>query len=275
MGSVPEIFDRGAVRRHRERAARMIERALPVLEEAAARLVDRLDETTRQFRFALDLGGRGAVAPLLAARGITVVTADLSAGMASRNAALAVAADEERLPFAPGTFDLVTANLSLHWVNDLPGALVQIRNVLRPEGLFLASLPVLGTLDSLRTALAAAEAVIRGGGSPRVSPFPTPRDCAMLLQRAGFTLPVVDLDQINLAYREPLALLYDLRAAGETNAVALRERRTPPRALFPAALARLPVQEGKIVVELAMAMLTAWAPAARAARVANDIRRRS
>ncbi|MGH7068945.1 MAG: methyltransferase domain-containing protein [Acetobacteraceae bacterium] len=263
MGAVPQIFDRGAVRRHRERAARMVERAAPVLEEAARRLVERLDETTRQFRFALDLGGRGAVAPLLAARGITVVTADLSARMAARHPALAVAADEELLPFAPGTFDLVTANLSLHWINDLPGALLQIRTVLRPEGLFLASLPVLGTLDSLRTALAEAEAAICGGASPRVSPFPTPRDCAMLLQRAGFRLPVVDLDQITLAYREPLALLHDLRAAGETNAVTLRERRTPPSALFPAALARLPIDDGKILVDLAMAMLTGWAPAPR------------
>ncbi|MGH7106917.1 MAG: methyltransferase domain-containing protein [Acetobacteraceae bacterium] len=263
MGAVPEIFDRAAVRRHRERAAPMVARVAPVLEAAAERLVERLDETTRTFRFALDLGGRGVVAPLLMARGMTVVTADLSAGMAARNRALAVAADEEWLPFAPGRFDLVTANLSLHWVNDLPGALVQIRSVLKPEGLFLASLPVLGTLDSLRTALAEAETAICGGVSPRVSPFPTARDCAMLLQRAGFAIPVVDLEQINLAYGEPLALLHDLRAAGETNAVLLRERRTAPRALFPSALSRLPAHEGKIAVALSLAMLTAWAPTAR------------
>lgn len=263
MGTVPEIFDRAAVRRHRERAAPMVGHVAPVLEGAAERLVERLDETTRTFRFALDLGGRGAVAPLLMGRGMTVVTADLAAGMAARNGALAVVADEEWLPFAPGRFDLVTANLSLHWVNDLPGALVQIRSVLKPEGLFLASLPVLGTLDSLRTALAEAETALRGGVSPRVSPFPTPRDCAMLLQRAGFVMPVVDLEEINLAYGEPLALLHDLRSAGETNAVLLRERRTAPRALFPAALARMPLREGKIEAELSIAMLTGWAPAAR------------
>ncbi len=260
MGGVPEIFDRLAVRRHRERAAGMVERVAPVLREAAERLVGRLDDTTRRFALALDLGGRGIVAPLLAARGITVVSADLSTRMAARGGALAVAADEEWLPFRAASFDLVTANLSLHWVNDLPGALVQVRTALKPDGLFLASLPVLGTLDPLRTALAEAEAALSGGASPRISPFPTLRDCAGLLQRAGFALPVVDLDRISIAYREPLAALHDLRAAGETNAIGVRERRTPPRALFPAALAALPVEERTITLELTMAMLTGWAP---------------
>ncbi len=260
MAGVPEIFDRLAVRRHRDRAARMVERVAPVLREAAERLVGRMDDTTRRFALALDLGGRGIVAPLLAARGITAVSADLSTRMAARGGALAVAADEEWLPFRAASFDLVTANLSLHWANDLPGVLVQVRTALKPDGLFLASLPVLGTLDPLRTALAEAEAALSGGASPRVSPFPTLRDCAGLLQRAGFALPVVDLDRISLAYREPLAALHDLRAAGETNAIRVRERRTPPRALFPAALAALPVEERTITLELTMAMLTGWAP---------------
>ncbi len=260
MSGVLEIFERCAVRRHRERAAAMVERVAPVLAEAAERLIERLDDTTRRFALALDLGGRGVVAPLLRAREITVIPADLSPRMAARNGPLAVAADEEWLPFAPVTFDLVTANLSLHWVNDLPGALVQIRSVLKPDGLFLASLPVLGTLDALRTALAEAEAALSGGAAPRVSPFPTLGDCARLLQRAGFAAPVADLDTIRLAYADPLALLHDLRAAGETNAVRLRERRTPPRALFAAALASLPAQGEKIPIELSMAMLTGWAP---------------
>ncbi len=238
----------------------MVARVAPVLREAAERVVERLDDTTARFSFALDLGGRGIMAPLLAARGITVVSADLSPRMAARSGPLALAADEEWLPFGAATFDLVVANLSLHWVNDLPGVLVQIRTALKPDGLFLASLPVLGTLEPLRTALAEAEAALSGGASPRISPFPTLRDCAALLQRAGFALPVVDLDRINLAYREPLAALHDLRAAGETNAIRLRARRTPPRALFPAALAALPLEARTITFELAMAMLTGWAP---------------
>src|SRR5689334_23365376 len=122
----PEIFDRAAVRRHRDRAARTVGRVADVLRDAAERLLDRLDDTTPQFRQALDVGGRGVVAPLLRARGIEVVSCDLSAAMAGLNGGLAVAADEEFLPFAAECFDLVVASLSLHWVNDLPGALIQL-----------------------------------------------------------------------------------------------------------------------------------------------------
>jgi NADH dehydrogenase [ubiquinone] 1 alpha subcomplex assembly factor 5 len=261
VSGAPTIFDRAAVRRHRERAAAQLERVAPVLGEVAERLIERLDDTTRRFNRALDLGGRGVVAPLLAARGISAVSADLSPRMAARSGGLAVAADEEFLPFRDGAFDLVVANLSLHWANDLPGALVQLRRALAPEGLLLASLPVLGTLDPLRTALTEAEAILSGGASPRVSPFPTLRDCASLLQRAGFIMPVADLETIALGYGDPLALLHDLRAAGETNAIAVRDRRIPPRALFAAALAALPLREGRIALALPLAMLTGWAPA--------------
>jgi SAM-dependent methyltransferase len=201
------------------------------------------------------------VAPLLRARGIGCVSLDLSPRMAAINGGLAVAGDEEFLPFAPGSFDLVVASLSLHWVNDLPGALIQLRRALRPDGLFLASLPVLGTLAGLRVALTEAEAALTGGASPRVSPFPELSDCAGLLQRAGFALPVADLDEITLLYADPLGLLRDLRAAGETNAVMARHRRVPPRALFPVALAGLEMREGRIPAVLRMAMLTGWAPA--------------
>ncbi len=255
-----EIFDRAAVRRHRERAAALVSQVAPVLGEVAARLVERLDDTTRHFHRALDLGGRGAVAPLLAARGISVVSADLSPRMAARAGGLALAADEEFLPFRAGAFDLAVANLSLHWANDLPGALIQLRRALTPEGLLLASLPLLGTLDPLRAAFTEAEVAMRGGAAPRVSPFPTLRDCAGLLQRAGFVLPVADLETIALGYGDALALLHDLRAAGETNALAVRDRRIPPRTLFAAALARLPVRAGRIALALPLAMLTGWAP---------------
>ena len=232
-----EVFDRDAVRRHRDRAAPAVGRVADVLRDAAERLLDRLDDTTTRFSQALDVGGRGVVAPLLRARGIEVVSSDLSPAMAARNGGVCVAADEEFLPFAAGSFDLVVANLSLHWVNDLPGALIQLRHALRPNGLLLASLPALGTLDELRRALTEAEAALTGGAAPRVSPFPDLRDCAGLLQRAGFALPVADVEVIRLRYADPLALLQDLRAAGETNAVRLRDRRIPPRELFPAALA--------------------------------------
>jgi NADH dehydrogenase [ubiquinone] 1 alpha subcomplex assembly factor 5 len=260
-----QVFDRAAVRRHRERAARTVGQVADVLREAAERLLDRLDDTTRTFGEALDVGGRGVVAPLLRARGLLVVSCDLSPAMAALNrgadGGACVAADEEWLPFAPASFDLIVASLSLHWVNDLPGALLQLRQALRPEGLLLASLPALGTLAELRSSLAEAEEAVTGGVSPRVSPFPELRDCAHLLQRAGFVLPVADLDEIRLLYADPFALLTDLRAAGEANAVRERDRSVPPRALFPAGLAGLPVQDGRAAVTLRMAMMTGWAPA--------------
>ncbi len=256
-----EVFDRRAVRRHRDRAAATVGQVADVLRDTAERLLDRLDDTTRRFSNALDLGGRGIVAPLLRARGISTVSADLSPAMAALNPPPVVAADEEFLPFAPASFDLAIASLSLHWVNDLPGALIQIRRALRPDGLFLASLPALGTLAELRAALSEAEAALSGGAAPRVSPFPDLRDCASLLQRAGFALPVADVEEVRLMYADPLALLRDLRAAGETNALTQRDRRIPPRALFPAALTAMPSQDGRIPATLRMAVMTGWAPA--------------
>ena len=252
------VFDHRAVRLHRDRAARLVSRVQPVLHEVAERLLDRLDDTTRRFSRALELGGRGVVAPMLRARGIGVTSCELSPCMAQLDGA--VVGDAEWLPFAPSSFDLVVANLSLHLVNDLPGALVQIRSVLQPDGLFLASMPALGTLAELRAALTEAEAGLTGGASPRVAPFAGLPDCAGLLQRAGFALPVVDGDALTLLYADPLALLHDLRAAGEGNAVALRDRRIPSPALFAAALAALPRQDGHAAATLRLAMLTGWAP---------------
>ena len=254
------IFDRPALRRHRDRAASHVDRVAPVLQEVAERLLDRLEDTTHQFTHALDVGGRGVVAPLLRARGIETISCDLSPAMAARNGGLAVAADEEFLPFASGSFDLVVANLSLHAVNDLPGALIQLRMALKPDGLFLASLPVLDTLGSLRVALTEAEAELSGGASPRIAPFPELRDGAALLQRAGFKLPVADGDDIALRYATPFNLLRDLQAAGESNAISVRSRRVPPRALFPMALSRMIDAAGGLDMNLRVAMLTGWAP---------------
>lgn len=256
------VFDRALLRRRRDRAAPTVGQVAPVLEAVAERLLDRLDDTTRRFTRALEIGGRGVVAPMLRARGIPfVVSMDLSARMAALSSAPCLAGDEEWLPFAPGSFDLVVANLSLHWVNDLPGALVQIRRALRPDGLFLASLPGLGTLQALREALAAAESELRGGLSPRVSPFPELRDLAGLLQRAGFALPVADAEALPLAYRTPMGLVRDLRAAGETNAVLARDPRTPPRALLPLALGWLPEgEDGTVPATLRLLVMTGWAP---------------
>ncbi len=256
----PRIFDRALVARRRDRAATRVGDVQPVLQVAAEWLLDRLDDTTRRFDAALDIGGRGVVAPMLRARGIArVVSMDLSPRMAALNGGAAVAGDEEWLPFAPESFDLVVASLSLHTVNDLPGALVQIRRAMRPDGLFLASLPGLGTLQGLREALIAAEAAVAGGASPRVAPFPELRDMAALLQRAGLALPVADVVELPLAWRTAMGLVRDLRAAGEQNAVVARNPRIPPRGLFGAAFAMLE-REVPIAMPMPLLMLTGWAP---------------
>jgi NADH dehydrogenase [ubiquinone] 1 alpha subcomplex assembly factor 5 len=253
------VFDRCAVRLHRDRAARTVNSVADLLRDAAERLLDRLDDMTGGFATALDVGGRGVVAPLLRARGISVISCDLSAAMARLNGGPAVAADEEWLPFGPASFDLVVASVALHWINDLPGALIQLRRALRPDGLFLASMPVLGTLHELRAALAEAEMALRGGVSPRVSPFPELRDCAGLLQRAGFAAPVVDLEEIVVRYADPLRVLRDLQAAGETNVVRTRTRVVPDAELFPATLAAMREEDGRVPVTVRLAMMTGWA----------------
>lgn len=255
------IFDRRLVRLRRDRAATTQHGVAPVLEAAAERLLDRLDDTTRRFERALEIGGRGLLAPRLRERGVaSVVSMDLSSRQAAAAGGLAVAGDEEWLPFAAGSFDLVIANLCLHWVNDLPGALAQIRRAMAPDSLFLASLPALGTLQNLREALTGVEASLRGGASPRVSPFPELRDGAGLLQRAGFALPVADVEDIALAYRQPLALLRDLQAAGETSALRARDNRTPPRDLFPVALGGMAGGSEGTPVTLRLLTLTGWSP---------------
>jgi SAM-dependent methyltransferase len=258
------IFDRALHARRRSRAAARFGDHSFLKQIAAEDIAARLGAINRQFDRVLDLGAHdGLLArtlrqdPFLAPRLGEIVTADLAAAFRPD-----VIADEEALPFAEGSFDLVVSALSLHWVNDLPGALIQLRMALKPDGLFLASIPALGTLGELRAALTEAEAMVSGGASPRVSPFPDLRDAAGLLQRAGFALPVADADEVVLAYANPLELLRDLRAAGEGNAVRLRDRRVPPRGLFAAALAGMKVHEGRVPATLRLAMLTGWAPAA-------------
>ncbi len=271
------LFDRRAVRRHRDRAARRPvdpDRSPDFLhDEVAGRLVERLDEVNRDFAEALDLGcRRGTVARALLARsGMTrVVQADLSPGMAraARQAnrfVPTVVADEERLPFRPGSFDLVAANLSLHWVNDLPGALIQIRQALRPDGLFLGTLFGGGTLMELRDVLMEAELATTGGAGPRVSPFTDVRDAGGLLQRAGFALPMVDRDTITVTYEHALSLMYDLRHMGETQAMAERRKSFTRRDTLLAAhdlfLQKHADKAGRLVTRFEILYLTGWAPA--------------
>jgi len=262
-----EVFDRAAVRRHRERAVAELPGHDFLLREVAERLADRLDDIKRRFPLALDLGCHsGQLGGVLGGRGgiETLVQADLAPTMAGAAGGAAVAADEEFLPFAAGSLDLVLSVLSLHWVNDLPGALIQIRHALKPDGLFLAAMLGGETLKELREVLLAAEAEVAGGVSPRVAPFADVADVGMLLQRAGFTLPVVDSDVLSFRYSDPFALMRELRALGESNATCARRRHFTGRTLLQRAAElyhqRFAGADGRVPATFQVFYLTGWAP---------------
>lgn len=259
------VFDRALVRRRRDRAVSEFTDHSFLFDEIAERLADRLEDLRRPFPLALDVGCHdGAMGRALAGRkGIERLFAcDLSPGFA--RAARGLAADEEFLPFAPASFDLAVSNLSLHWVNDLPGALMQIRQSLKPDGFFCASMLGGETLFELRRCLYEAEMEMAGGVSPRVSPFAEIKDAGGLLQRAGFALPVVDSDTLTVTYSDAFALMRELRGMGETNAVLARRKVPATRALlFDAArrYAELYAEpDGRIPVTFQVLYLAGWAP---------------
>ena len=267
----PCIFDRALLRRRRDRAAAQGSGADHdfLFQEAGERLLDRLDDVTRRFSLALDLGCRdGGLARLLKGRGgiETLVQADLSAAMlrGARRHGPAVQLDDEALPFRAATFDLILANLGLHWANDLPGVLLQIRHALKPDGLFLGAMFGAGTLQELRTILMEAEIAETGGGSARVSPFADLRDVAGLLQRAGFALPVADLETVTVTYPDLPTLLQDLRGMGESNLLLARLKRPTRRAVLAHAGAlyrdRFSDADGRLVATFRLIFLTGWAP---------------
>jgi len=285
MTGAPEVFDRRQVRRQRDRAAPRLATHDFLLREVAERLTERLEDVTRRFPRALDLGDRdgvlsralerphgrrggiewlvrGELSEILLRHGPgTGAAADPAAGPA---AGPALVADAEVLPFAAGSFDLVLSLLDLHWVNDLPGALAQIRHVLRPDGLFLGALLGGETLSELREVLLAAEAEVSGGASPRIAPKVDLRDAGALLQRAGFALPVADADTLTVSYPNALALMRELRGMGEGNAVAGRSRRFTRRAVLLRAAAlyeeRFADAEGRLPATFQVLYLTGWTP---------------
>jgi len=266
MSDAITVFDRRALRLRRERAAGAGGGEF-LFVEAAERLAERLEDINRVFPRALDLGCRdGLMARAIAARGgiVDLVQADPAPGFAARVGGLRLAADPEILPFAAASFDVVLSALALHWVNDLPGALVQLRQALKPDGLLLASMLGGETLTELRQALIDAEIAEEGGLSPRVSPFADSRDLGGLLQRAGFALPVVDSDRIIATYPDALALMRELRAMGESNAVVERRRGVTRRATLLRAAAlyaeRFGQADGRIPATFEIITLTGWAP---------------
>jgi SAM-dependent methyltransferase len=270
MSAPPRLFDRELRRRRLDRAARGFSRAAFLKQRAAEDLVARLEAVRREFPLAVDLGARdGSFAAALAASeaagkvGLLVET-DLSAPMLAQRDGVRVVADEERLPFAAESLDLVVSSLALHWTNDLVGALIQIRRSLKPDGLFLGAILGGATLTELRQALTEAELELSNGAGSRVSPFADAYDGAGLLQRAGFALPVADADRVRVRYPHLIALMRDLRAMGETHAPAERTPRPLTRDLIARAgeiyAERFAEPDGRIVATFEIITLTGWAP---------------
>jgi ubiquinone/menaquinone biosynthesis C-methylase UbiE len=253
----PRIFDRPAYRARRMRAAPG-ERDRILVEDTASQAASRIAAINRRFTQGLDLDSRtqafAAIQPLA---DTWVRTGDLPDRPP-------VVADDEWLPFAEESFDLVTSILALHAVNDLPGTLVQIRRVLKPDGLFIAAMFGGETLKELRVAFAAAEDAILGGASPRVAPFADVRDVGSLLQRAGFALPVTDVERTVIRYRDVTRLFADLRAIGETNVLANRRVETLSKRTLAAVIreyrARFGTADGRFPATFEIVFLTGWAP---------------
>jgi SAM-dependent methyltransferase len=264
MAENPMIFDR-ALLRHRRRRAAALGPATFLLDRVADDLAERLATVLRRFEVAVDLGTPGDAVRNALARLESVgsiVTADVIPDAARGE--IVVAADEEALPFGDATLDLVVSALALQFVNDLPGVLVQIRRALKPDGLFLAALLGGETLTELRQSFAAAESDIEGGVSPRVAPFADLRDLGALLQRAGFALPVTDVDRITVRYDSVFGLMHDLRRMGATNALTAR-RRTPLKRATLQRMAeiyarRFADDDGRVRATFEIVWLSGWAP---------------
>jgi SAM-dependent methyltransferase len=254
----PRPFEPRLVRQRKRRARAGFREAAFLHHRAAVDLAERLEAIPRRFEHVLALGGEGLVSheiaqrPELAGRVGEVIEVSLAD------------VDPEHLPFAAGAFDLIVAPLALHWVNDLPGALVQLRLALKPDGLLLASLFGGETLNELRLSLLEAESELTGGAAMRVAPFADLQDIAGLLQRAGFALPAADRDVVTVRYAEPMRLLADLRAMGETAALAARSPRTLSRRILTRAFdiyhARFADTEGRIRATFEILTATGWAP---------------
>ena len=262
-----EIFDRRLLIERRNRVAAGAAEHDFLLARVADDIVERLGAITRRFPVVLNLG---AYHGLLGRRlrrlpGVElVIDAEPAARLLAQCDGPRVQADEEALPFADQSLDLVVSGLALQFVNDLPGALVQVRRALKPDGLLLAGMLGGATLGELRASLLLAEEELEGGASPRVAPFADVRDLGSLLQRAEFALPVVDADTVTVTYPDALALMRDLRAMGATNVLNARRKLPLRRATLARAIAvygeRFGLPDGRVPATFEIMTLTGWAP---------------
>ena len=260
MTESPIIFDRLLQRRRRSRVA-----AAPanfLLDHVAGELADRLSVVLRRFDLGIDLGTPGD-AVRTALRRLGAVGMIVGADVIARDKPFVVA-DEEALPFRDASVDLVVSGLALHSANNLPGVLSQIRRALKPDGLFLAALLGGETLIELRQAFAEAESEIEGGASPRVAPFADLRQLGALLQRAGFALPVTDVERVTVRYSSAFDLMHELRRMGAANTLVAR-RRVPLRRTTVMQMADVYARsfadaDGRIRATFDIMWLSGWTP---------------
>ncbi|MBV0913549.1 methyltransferase domain-containing protein [Anianabacter salinae] len=239
------LTDRLALNRHRARALSMADPALFLHEQAADDVQERLDFVNRRFTDA-------------------AVVTPFPQVWTPRLADARMVPDDETLDLPVAAHDLVVHGMALHWANDPIGQLIQCRRALRPDGFFLATFLGGETLSDLRTCLAEAEASVTGGLSPRVAPMADLRSAGALLQRAGFSLPVADSTTTTVSYDTPFHLMRDLRAMGETNALAARHKAPARRAVFAEATKlytdRHCDSDGRVIARFETIVLTGWAP---------------
>ena len=262
-----QIFDRRLLTRRRARFVDKIPAHDFLLQRVSEDIQLRLGAVMREFDVALNLGAHhGVLTQLLRndGRSTHIISTDLCEPLIARCEGHRVVCDEEFLPFKSQSLDLVVSGLTLHLVNDLPGALIQIRRALKPDGLFLAA--VLGgqTLTELREVMALAEDEIDGGVSPRVAPFADVRDYGALLQRAGFALPVSDADVLSATYATPFDLMREVQAMGASNALAARRKQPLKRSILIRAAEiyadKFPANSGRVSATFEIIHLTGWAP---------------
>ncbi|AIJ60692.1 MULTISPECIES: methyltransferase domain-containing protein [Brucella] len=261
------IFDRDLMLAFRRRA---FQRAEPgadfLLRRVADDLEERLGAVERRFPVAVDLAGHtGAAAAAIAQTGKADYVLRIERDTEFLQGPFpAIVGDEEALPLKPGSADLIVSLMALHATNDTPGAMVQIARALKPDGLFLAALSGSGTLGELRESLLQAEIELTGGASPRVMPFADVRDVGSLLQRAGFALPVTDVENITVRYDSLFNLMADLRAMGMQNILHSRSRKPVSKRLFLRAAEiyaeRFSDPDGRIRATFSIIWLSGWAP---------------
>lgn len=283
MSAPPRLFDRSLHKKRLQRAATGFGGADFLHRRAALDLAERLALIMRDFPVAVELSARGgAFREALAETGADrrvgfLAESDLSEAMLARRGGARLVLDEEQLPFAAQSLDLVVSTLGLHWTNDVVGTLIQARFALKPGGLFLGAILGGTTLTELRQSLVGAEAELLGGAGSRVSPFADPADAASLLQRAGFSEPVADVDRVSVTYDDPLKLLYDLRQMGETNVLAEKHPRGLTKTLVGRAceyyLEHFAQPDGRVPATFEIITLTGWAPAEGEPRLNPGARR--